>query len=416
MRLLDADEPFALVISDLGLPQRDGAQFLTQLRARWPQVMRMVMTSAADANTTTGAADGDLIDGIIAKPWNDQDPLRQVRQTLERRAQEQQKLQRAQRSRTRTEELQALNASLEQDISASRDELALANRRLKSNFIVTLKVFAGLIETRRKHMMGHARRVADLARKLALRLKLEPALVQEVVVAGLLHDIGKLAFPDALRETPVASMTPRQLDVYRQHPARAEQLLMPLQDLRGAAASIAAQLERFDGTGFPRQLQGRAILVGARILIVCADCDNLQIGMLAPRWLTPRQALAMIERSSGKRYDPWVAEAFSAQMRGKPDAAEAQDPQQAQASEPDAMAEALKDLLVAVSDLDPGAILSRDLITPAGLMMLPAGHTINDRLIQKMVDFERTDGVKLAVYIRKPTDSGSGTDTGTDTE
>ena len=64
--------------------------------------------------------------------------------------------------------------------------------------------------------------------------------------------------------------------------------------------------------------------MNARILVVCADCDNLQIGMLAPRWLTPRQALAMIERSSGKRYDPWVVEAFSAQMRGKPDAAEAQ--------------------------------------------------------------------------------------------
>lgn len=314
-------------------------------------------------------------------------------------------LAKAQLARNRTEELRALNASLAQDVSASQDELAQANKRLKSNFIVTLKVFSSLMETRRKHLVGHARRVADLARKLATRLQLEPALVHEVLIAGLLHDIGKLAFADGLLDTPVASMTPRQLDAYRQHPARAAQLLMPLQDLRGAAASIAAQLERFDGTGHPHQLQGRAILVGARILAVCADYDNLQIGMLAPRWLTPRQALSVIERASGKRYDPWIVEAFSAMLRGKPDAvADASAPADAPQADTDAIADALDDLLVGVGDLDSGDILSRDLITPSGLMMLPAGHTIDDRLIRKMADFERSDKVELAVYIRKPSE------------
>ena len=320
--------------------------------------------------------------------------------------------QREQLARSRTEELRALNASLEQDVSASRDELSLANKQLKSNFIVTLKVFGSLMETRRKHLVGHARRVADLARKLATRLQLEPALVHEVLVAGLLHDIGKLAFPDGLLDTPVANMTPRQLEVFRQHPARAEQLLMPLQDLRGAAASIAAQLERFDGTGFPRQLEGRAILVGARILAVCADYDNLQIGMLAPRWLTPRQALAVIERAAGKRYDPWVVEAFSAMLRGRSDAVATEEPADGgrdakTRTHATTLAEELDELLVGVDSLGAGDILSRDLITPGGLMMLPAGHTIDDRLIRKMADFERSDNVELAVYIRRPAEIGT---------
>ncbi len=269
------------------------------------------------------------------------------------------------------------------------------------------------METRRKHLVGHARRVADLARKLATRLQLEPALVHEVLVAGLLHDIGKLAFPDGLLDTPVANMTPRQLEVFRQHPARAEQLLMPLQDLRGAAASIAAQLERFDGTGFPRRLQGRAILVGARILAVCSDYDNLQIGILAPRLLTPREALRLIEDSAGKRYDPWVVEAFSAMLRGRPDNAVATErasrwrPRSKTRTHATTLAEELDELLVGVDSLGAGDILSRDLITPGGLMMLPAGHTIDDRLIRKMADFERSDNVELAVYIRRPAEIGT---------
>lgn len=136
---------------------------------------------------------------------------------------------------TRTDELKALNASLVQDVTASKDELAQANKRLKGDFVTSLKVIAGLIESRRKFMIGHARRVADLAHRLATRLALEPALVHEVFVAGLLHDVGKLAFTDGLLDTPVASMTKSQLQQFRQHPARAEELLMPLQDLRGVA-------------------------------------------------------------------------------------------------------------------------------------------------------------------------------------
>ena len=393
-------EPIDLVISDMRMPQMDGVRFLGQVQEQWPQTMRILLSSQADAELIAEAVNSGLIYRYFAKPWDDDDIVLQVRLALERRAFEQEKARKEQIALARTEELKALNASLEQNVSASQDELAQANRRLKNNFIISLKVFASLIETRRKHMVGHARRVADLARKLASRLDLEPALVQEVFVAGLLHDIGKLAFPDGLLDTPVASMSSRQLHEYRQHPARAEELLMPLQDLRGAAASIGAQMERFDGTGFPRQLSGRAILVGARILAVCSDYDNLQIGLLAPRLFTPREALGVIERSSGKRYDPWVVDAFSAMLRGKPGKAsvEKDESDVIEAPEP----ADLDDLLIDAADVVAGMVLSRDLISPGGLMMLPSGHTINDRLITKMHEFEKADNEKLTIYIKKP--------------
>ena len=394
-------EPIDLVISDMRMPQTDGVRFLGQVQEQWPQTMRILLSSRADAELIAEAVNSGLIYRYFAKPWDDDDIVLQVRLALERRAFEQEKARKEQIALARTEELKALNASLEQNMSASQDELAQANRRLKNNFIISLKVFASLIETRRKHMVGHARRVADLARKLASRLDLEPALVQEVFVAGLLHDIGKLAFPDGLLDTPVASMSSRQLHEYRQHPARAEELLMPLQDLRGAAASIGAQMERFDGTGFPRQLSGRAILVGARILAVCSDYDNLQIGLLAPRLFTPREALGVIERSSGKRYDPWVVDAFSAMLRGKPGKSSSAEKDESDVIETPAPAD-LDDMLIDAADVVAGMVLSRDLISPGGLMMLPSGHTINDRLITKMHEFEKTDNEKLTIYIKKP--------------
>jgi response regulator RpfG family c-di-GMP phosphodiesterase len=404
LQLLE-NEVIDLVISDMRMPHMNGARFLSLVRERWPSTMRILLTGQADVESMAEAINSGDIYRYIAKPWDDEHMLLQVRLALERRAFEQQKVRAEQMARARTEELKELNASLEQNVSASQDELSVANQRLKNNFIVLLKVFSSLMETRHKQLVGHVRRVADLARKLAAQLDLEPALVHEVFVAGLLHDMGKLAFTDDLLDRPVANMTPWQLQLYRQHPARAEALLMPLQDLRGAAASIGAQLERFDGTGFPLQLRGRAILVGARILAVCSDYDNLQIGVLAPRLLTSREALVVIERSSGKRYDPWVVEAFAALMRAKSDKTGA-DNRRPSASAIDPI-HPEDDMRIDSADLVEGMVLSNDLLSPGGLMMLPSGHTIDHRLIQKMRNFEKTEHNKLMIRVKKPESDAS---------
>ena len=162
---------------------------------------------------------------------------------------------------------------------------------------------------------------------------------------------------------------------------------MPLQDLRGAAACIGAQLERFDGAGFPNQIRGRAILVGARILAVCADYDNLQIGVLAPRKLSPGEASAVIEASRGKRYDPWVVDAFVAILDGDMSISDPPDKR------------VVHELVVSAKDLAVGMVLTRDLISPSGLLMLSAKHELNSHLIQKMRDFEKSTGVTLTMYV-----------------
>ncbi len=386
-----------VVISDMGMQGMNGAEFLQAVRKRWPESVRILLCGQADAATLIEAVNQGEIARYIAKPWNDDKLIEDVRETIERARQLQERSQIAATVQRRAEELRALQNSLEQNASATKAELTQVNERLKNNFVVSLKVFASLIESRRTQMAGHSRRVADMARKVATRLELEPVLVQEVFVAGLLHEVGKLAFSDDLLDTPVASMKPWQLQDYRAHPVRAEQLLMPLQDLRGAAGSIGAQLERFDGGGHPNHLRGRAIVIGARILAVCADYDNLLIGTLVPRRLKPREAQAVIENSSGKRYDPWVTEAFLAVLNGDPPAAAA-----AAAKASKAAKASINELVLCGNDLVENMILTRDLFSPSGLMMLPAGNTFNARLIDKVLSFEKGAGVPLTIYVQGP--------------
>ncbi|MFZ3082187.1 HD domain-containing phosphohydrolase [Rhodoferax ferrireducens] len=382
-----------LVISDMRMPEMDGAQFLAQVRVRWPDTVRLLLTGHSDINAIIDAVNRGEIYRYITKPWDDNDIVLIVRQALERQALEHEKKRLEALTKRQNEELKALNASLEAKVEARTTELRIANEslqdaneRLKSSFVTSIKVFSTLMEMRGGNLAGHSRRVADLARRMASKLELDSKLVQDIFVAGLLHEIGKVGFADELLNTPVAMMKPEQLDAYRKHTVQAEQLLLPLAELRAASDIITAQFERFDGSGFPAQLAGPNIPIGTRILSLASDYDNMQIGTLTHSRLKPEEAKILIIHSSGQRYDPQVVSAFLEVLSG--------------AARQAAGKENFAEMTVNACDLKAGMVLARDLITPSGLLMLSAEHVLDQRMIGKIITFEKSGGMELIAHIR----------------
>lgn len=387
-------EPVDLVISDMRMPEMDGTEFLQQVRQRWPDTMRLLLTGYSEVSSIIGAINRGEIYRYISKPWDDNDMVLIVRQALERKALEHEKRRLEELTVRQNEELKAFNLGLETKVAERTAELIVsngalqcANDKLKANFVTSIKVFSTLLEMRGGNLSGHSRRVADLCRRLAVKLQLESKVAQEIFVAALLHEIGKVGFSDELLQTPVASMTPPQLDTYRKHIEKAEQLLMPLPDIKGATEIICAQFERFDGTGFPEKKAKQTIPIGARILALASDYDSLQIGTLAPRKITSEEAKIIIVHSSGKRYDPDVVASFLELLGGS--------------EKPDSEKERLKEMAVQSDDMVVGMVLSRDLITPNGLLMLSTDHALDDRLIRKIRDFERSVNIRLTAYVRQ---------------
>ncbi len=375
-----------LVISDMRMPEMDGAQFLAEVRTRWPATLRLLLTGYADINAIIEAINRGEIYRYITKPWDDNDIVLIVRQALTHQALTQEKQRLEALTTQQNLELKELNASLEAKVMTRTSELSLANEQLKANFFTSIKVFSTLLEMRGGNLSGHARRVADLSRRIALKLNLDAKLMQQIFVAGLLHEIGKVGFSDELLTTPVAMMAPEQLDAYRKHTVQAELLLLPLADLREASEIITAQFERFDGSGFPQQLSGDQIAIGARILSVASDYDNMQIGTLTQARLKPEEARIIINHSSGKRYDPTVVAAFMTLFDAAPAEVEHK--------------ESVRELTLSVDALQPGMVLSRDLITPSGMLMLSAGHQLDARLIAKIRSFLRLADDDLRVNVR----------------
>lgn len=376
-----ASQCFDLVISDMRMPGMDGAHFLEQVKCQWPDTMRLLLTGYADIGSTVDAINKGEIHRYISKPWDDNDLRLIIRHALERKALEQEKLRLEQLTAQQNEELRDLNANLELKVMERTVELRQAHEKLKGSFLTSIKVFSNLIELRASTLAGHSRRVADMARKIGNAMALDSAAAQDVFLAGLLHDVGKIGLSDELLAKPVPQMSGDELGAYRKHPVKGEQSLMALDELRGAARIVRAHHERFDGQGYPDGLVGQDIPLGARILTVANDYDGLQIGSLSVRRFGADDARKLIAEGSGKRYDPAVIEAFLSVV-GKPDG------------------ESLEELALGAADLQPGMLLSRDLVSRDGILLLAADYKLDAGLIRQIREYVRSEGIAMSIYVR----------------
>ncbi|MET3105951.1 response regulator RpfG family c-di-GMP phosphodiesterase [Oxalobacteraceae bacterium GrIS 1.18] len=358
-------EPVGLVISDMRMPEMDGAQFLEQVRCDYPDCVRILLTGFSEVHSIVAAINRGEIHRYITKPWDENDILLVVKHALERKFLIDEKNRLEQLTRHQNDELKHLNANLEHLVLERTAELKTANEKLKENFLTSIKVFSSLIEMRGGKLAGHSRRVADLARKIAIKLRLETSQISDIFVAGLLVDIGKVGFSDELLSVAWNQMTGDQLGQFHKHTIRAEQVLMPLENLQQVAKILRSQHERMDGSGFPDRLSGAQIPVGTQILSVASDYDNLQNGSLMQRRMHPDEARDIISHAAGTRYSATVTTAFTDLLLNK-------------------VGDTPENHEVAVSQLLAGMELSADLFSKDGNLLLPSNYRLTDGIIEKI--------------------------------
>jgi response regulator RpfG family c-di-GMP phosphodiesterase len=373
-------ESIDLVVSDMRMPEMDGAQFLEQVRARWPDTLRILLTGYADISSTVAAINRGEIYRYISKPWDDNEIVLTVREALEhqRLASENTRLNLL--TQQQNEELKALNASLEQRVAERTAELKHANELLQQGFMLTVRTFSSLIELRGGRLAGHGRRVAEHAFAVAQRMGLSQNDQQDVLLAGLLHDIGKISLPDDLLDKSFAAVSGEAKNRLMEHPVRGQQLLMGVEQLANAAKIIRHHHEHLDGTGYPDHLVGLAIPVGSRILAVANDYDSLQMGTLTLQEHTPDQALEYIVAGRGRHYDPGVVNAFKTLLI-------------------EASVEASKDHALRPAELKAGMVVTRKLEYPEGQLLAAAGQLVDRELIDRLLAIESKAQIDLSVYV-----------------
>jgi putative nucleotidyltransferase with HDIG domain len=177
---------------------------------------------------------------------------------------------------------------------------------LKANVLATIDVINTIVEMRDPYTAGHEQRVAQLARAIAAGLGLDEEMQERIELAGLVHDVGKLAVPAELLAKP-GRLTPMEMEIAKTHSRQGYEILRKSHFSWPLAEIVLQHHERFDGSGYPNGLRGEQILLEARIIGV-ADVVEAMTSRRPQRPPRPLEAaLAEIESGAGSRYDPQVA-------------------------------------------------------------------------------------------------------------
>jgi diguanylate cyclase (GGDEF)-like protein/PAS domain S-box-containing protein len=166
-----------------------------------------------------------------------------------------------------------------------------------------------LVEARDQVTGRHSQQVADLVFQLALALGWPASEAQMLTLAGKLHDVGKIAIPDAVLQKPGA-LTQEEWALIRIHPMVGADVVSHIPALRPLAPVIRAHHERWDGQGYPDRLAGEAIPLGARILMVVDAYLAMSIDRPYRKAYAPAVALRELQRCAGSQFDPQVVEAL----------------------------------------------------------------------------------------------------------
>jgi hypothetical protein len=172
-----------------------------------------------------------------------------------------------------------------------------------------LELMIKAIEARDPYTSGHSRRVSANSRKIAEALRLSPQQVDQISVAALLHDVGKIHESFAPILLKPGRLSDEEWAIMKTHPSLGADLVATISHLRHAVPNVRGHHEHWDGTGYPDGLAGERIPLGARIVTVADTIDALTTNRPYRQALTAIEVRSELVRCRGTQFDPAVCDA-----------------------------------------------------------------------------------------------------------
>jgi putative nucleotidyltransferase with HDIG domain len=294
LELLDCGENFQLILTDMMMPEMDGSALLEKIKERFPDVPVVMVTAVHDISVALAAIRNGAYDYLL-KPFEREQLLVMVRRALE--------------NRNLKIENHNYQMNLEALVDARTEQLRQAMANLERSYDITLEALGDALDLKDAETVGHSKRVTAYTIKIASACLVPEDKVRVIARGAFLHDIGKMAIPDAILSKP-ASLTPAESLIVREHCMHGYQILRKIPFLQEAAEIVYTHQERYDGTGYPRGLKGEEIPLGARIFAIADTLDAITSDRPYRSAQTLEAARAEIQKWSGRQFDPQIVKVF----------------------------------------------------------------------------------------------------------
>lgn len=290
-----ADKDYDAVISDIMMPGMSGIDLLKDLQQNMPNVPVILMTGNPDLGTAAEAIRAGSAVDYLSKPFSTDQILRTVKRAVE-----------IKKIRDDNRRLIAENERYRLHLEEMVDE---KSTELVKAYDFTLGAMVAMLDAREKATGQHSVRVRELSLILGRALGLSASELDDLARGTLLHDIGKIATPDAILLKP-GKLTSEEWVIMKTHAQTGYDIVQSSDHLSPAAELILSHHEKFDGSGYPRGLKGKEICLGARIFSVVDAYDAMRSVRVYKDPIPADEAVDEIVRCGGAHFDPDVVQVF----------------------------------------------------------------------------------------------------------
>jgi putative nucleotidyltransferase with HDIG domain len=283
-----------LILSDIVMTGMTGLTLLDHVRERHSEIPIVMVSSVSDVGVAIGTLRNGAYDYLL-KPFERDQLLGTVLRALEYRA--------------LVEQNNVYRTHLEELVSARTEMLNSAIGDLERSYDITLEALGDALDLKDTETEGHSRRVTAYTIALARAMQLPPQEIRTMARGAFLHDVGKMAIPDAILLKP-GRLTVDEQTTMREHCERGYQMLRKIPYLREAAEIVYSHQEHFNGSGYPRGLRGTEIPLGARIFAIADALDAITSDRPYRSATSFATARKEIRKNAGTQFDPQVVEVF----------------------------------------------------------------------------------------------------------
>src|SRR6266481_2707394 len=294
LAVLNSGDEFELMLSDLMMADLDGIGLLERTKEKYPDMPVVMVTAVHDISVALAAIRNGAYDYLL-KPFEREQLLNTVSRALENR-------------RLKVEN-RTYQTNLESLVAARTDQLQAAMGSLERSYDITLEALGDALDLKDAETEGHSKRVTAFTIAIARAMGLPREQIAVIARGAFLHDIGKMAIPDAILLKP-GKLTDDEMAIMREHCYRGYKIISRIPFLAEAAEIVYSHQERYDGQGYPRGLKGDEIPLGARMFSIADTLD----AMTTTRPYRPAQSFEVareeIKLWSGRQFDPQIVKVF----------------------------------------------------------------------------------------------------------